>query len=220
VSCGFDSFIGGVDSSATNNTGVVTGTGSQWHSENGFYVGYMGGGNRLLISSGGVVSNGLGVVGSFGSSNNVVTVTDANSAWKIPEGDLTIGDSQSTGNHLLVTNGGLMTSLTAALGSADVAGGNTVTVTGNASRWLWVTLSVRRWQSEPTYPGRRPRDQPHVAVDGILRQQEQRDGERQRLILRNGSLTVGNEERATGHPQRRYAQRQNQLHRLCAYGQQ
>jgi T5SS/PEP-CTERM-associated repeat protein len=136
VSCGFDSFISGADPSATNNTGVVTGTGSQWNSENGFYVGYMGAGNRLIISSGGVVSNGLGVVGSFASSNNVVTVTDANSAWKMPEGDLTIGDSQSTGNHLLVTNGGLITSLTAAFGSADVAGGNTVTVTGSASRWL------------------------------------------------------------------------------------
>src|SRR5262245_61808052 len=83
VSCGFDSYIGGGDASASNSTVLVTGTGSQWNSDNGLYVGYVGAGSRLTITNGGVVNSHSGVVGSFDSSNNVVTVTGANSAWQM-----------------------------------------------------------------------------------------------------------------------------------------
>jgi T5SS/PEP-CTERM-associated repeat protein len=136
VSCGFDSYIGGGDASASNNTVIVTGTGSQWNSDSALYIGYVGAGSRLTISSGGLVSNEFGVVGSFTSSNNLVTVMGANSAWKMPDGDLTIGDSQSTGNQLIITNGGLVACLTAAFGDADLAGRHMAIVTGGGSRWL------------------------------------------------------------------------------------
>jgi T5SS/PEP-CTERM-associated repeat protein len=136
VSCGFDSYIGGSDVSASNNTVSVMGIGSQWNSDSALYIGYVGAGSRLTISSGGVVSNDFGVVGSFTSSNNLVTVMDANSAWKMPDGDLTIGDSQSTGNQLLVTNGGLVACLSAAFGDGDLAGRHMAIVTGGGSRWL------------------------------------------------------------------------------------
>ena len=135
VSCGFDSSLGMDDTSSSNNTVVVTGSGSAWNSDNGLYIGYVGGSNQLVIASGGAASNDFGVVGSF-SSSNIVTVTGANSAWRMPTGDLTIGDSDSRQNQLIITNGGMVTSLTGTLGGFDSFGGHRAVVTGGSSRWI------------------------------------------------------------------------------------
>jgi T5SS/PEP-CTERM-associated repeat protein len=136
VQCGFDGLIGAGEATATNNAVVVTGAGSRWHSDNALYVGYVGAGSRLHVSSAGVVGSGSGVVGSFASSNNAVTITGAGSSWQMPAGDLVIGDAESAGNQLLLTNGGWVTSLNASLGNVDVPGGNAATVSGSGSRWL------------------------------------------------------------------------------------
>ena len=135
ASCGFDSLIGG-DVSGSNNTVFVTGTGSAWNSTNGMYVGYAGCSNRLTIASGGVVSNDFGVIGSFSSTGNVVTVTGANSAWRMSSGDLTIGDSESVQNQLIITNGGAVASLTGRFADADTSAGNLALVTGAGSQWV------------------------------------------------------------------------------------
>lgn len=136
ASCGVESYIAGGEESGSNNTVTVTGAGSAWNHDGGLYVGYVGGGNSLTIAAAAVVSNDFAVIGSFNSTNNVVTVTGSNSTWRIPGGNLLIGDSQSVRCRLIVTNGGLVTSLSGTVGNFDVSGQHQVVVTGTGSRWL------------------------------------------------------------------------------------
>jgi len=75
------SFIGNtIDSS--NNTALVTESGSLWTNQNSLVVGNSGVANTLTISNGARVENSVGYVGFLdSSSNNVVTVTGAGSLW-------------------------------------------------------------------------------------------------------------------------------------------
>jgi len=95
----------GQQATSTNNTMIVTGAGSRWDSVfDGVVLGLGGGGNRLLITNGGVVLSGQNAVGSLSSSiNNEVLVTDTGSRW-IHIG-ISLGQSGS-GNRLVITNGG------------------------------------------------------------------------------------------------------------------
>src|ERR1041385_640310 len=69
--------------SASNNTAIVTGSGSWWDNSSGLFVGHSGAGNNLVISDGGVLSSEGGVIiGELsGASNNTAIVTGSGSVW-------------------------------------------------------------------------------------------------------------------------------------------
>ena len=132
----------GYEVGSSNNTVVITGSGSVW--QNGFfytdhlYVGYSGAGNSLIISNRGLlyvpnVSSMIGVNAS--SSNNSVLVTGNGSVWTNLSGNLTIGGIGG-GNSLVISNGG------AVIGSSGSyctigrsSSWNRVTITGTGSTW-------------------------------------------------------------------------------------
>jgi T5SS/PEP-CTERM-associated repeat protein/autotransporter-associated beta strand protein len=98
----------GLKSASSNNSVLITGTGSTWIDGGDLFVGSSASGNSLEISNGGTVINWSvaygGVIGlNVGSSNNRVLVTGAGSTWNV-HGNLTIGDAGS--GTLTVANGG------------------------------------------------------------------------------------------------------------------
>ena len=98
----------GLNSASSNNSVLITGTGSTWIDGGDLFVGSSASGNSLEISNGGTVINWSvaygGVIGlNVGSSNNRVLVTGADSTWNV-HGNLTIGDAGS--GTLTVANGG------------------------------------------------------------------------------------------------------------------
>lgn len=130
----------------TNTTNIST---SQSYSN-----GFIGSSNTLTSLSGNLtinsgaavtVSNLLTVGNQTNSPNNAVTVSGAGSELSVAQ--LTLGSS-SSGNSLLVTNGGtLRTDLTNASseafssGSSGLGSNNIVTVTGAGSGWIQTTTN-------------------------------------------------------------------------------
>jgi T5SS/PEP-CTERM-associated repeat protein/autotransporter-associated beta strand protein len=102
VSVGLNSIIGDL-ATASNNSVLVTGVGSLLTNSADLYVGNAGSGNSLVISNGGRVASGDGIIGNFAdSSNNSVLVTGSGSTWSNSE-SLTVGVSGS--GTLTVANG-------------------------------------------------------------------------------------------------------------------
>ena len=94
----------GSASTASNNSVLVTGTNSLWTKPRAINVGYNGAGNSMVISNGGMVQNGSGLIGSSSTaSNNSVLVTGAGSTWSNAN-RLTVGRSGS--GTLTVSDGG------------------------------------------------------------------------------------------------------------------
>jgi len=132
----------GYEVGSSNNTVVITGSGSVW--QNGFfftdhlYIGYSGAGNSVIISNRGSlyvpsISTVVGVNAS--SSNNSVLVTGSASVWTNGSGNQTIG-GRGGGNSLVISNGG------AVIGSSgsyctigQSSSWNRVTITGTGSTW-------------------------------------------------------------------------------------
>jgi len=130
--------------SSTNNLVAVSGAGSRMTTLGGGSVFRIGDGsafNRLLISEGGAVTDGYGVVGyPVGASNNSVLVTGSGSAWT--NGVLFIGEG-GTSNSVTVANGGQVQSFTSIIGVVASASNNWATVTGTNSFWTTAgTLNV------------------------------------------------------------------------------
>jgi T5SS/PEP-CTERM-associated repeat protein len=97
----------GYNSSASNNTMLVTGSGSVWSNSGTLYFGYQGAGNQLtLADSGSVVVAGNAYVGyNAGSTNNQIAVAG---------GNLTVTNAGATGTlnvnyGALTMNGGTVT---------------------------------------------------------------------------------------------------------------
>ena len=121
-------------SGASNNTAIVTGSGSVWTNSGGLILGYMGRGNSLVISNGGVVYNPNGSVGYLpGGSNNTVTVTGTGSVWSNGVG-LLVG-AESTGNRMTISAGGAVHDNTGYVGATVLSSSNVVTITGPGSVW-------------------------------------------------------------------------------------
>jgi T5SS/PEP-CTERM-associated repeat protein len=125
----------GFATSGSNNTAIITGTGSIWSNRLGVTVGYQGVGNSLVISNGGAVygtQGGLAIGGTFNTSNNVFTVTGTGSVWR-SNFDLYVG-YQGNRNRMTISDGGAVSNATSYVGnSASVS--NIVTVTGSGSVW-------------------------------------------------------------------------------------
>ena len=122
----------GYAATSTNNTVLVTDTGSVW--TNGqLYVGNNGSGNRLTITNGGQVINGNGSVGyNSGANNNTATVTGSGSSWI--NDSLSVGGGGS-GNTLIIANGGTVSDGVGVIGDGGGANNNAVSVTGSGSAW-------------------------------------------------------------------------------------
>jgi T5SS/PEP-CTERM-associated repeat protein len=127
VQCGhmYGSYLG-YNSSSSNNTMLVTGTGSVW-SNGGLFVGYSGGGNSLIISNGGQVV-GAGYIGNNPSSgDNNVVVTGSGSLWRIGclGGPVScywpIGGYGSTNNRVVISDGGSIVTFDIILGGTSNA---------------------------------------------------------------------------------------------------
>jgi len=118
---------------ASNDSAVVSGSGSLWYNDGYLYVGYNGAGNQLVISNGGVVYNSPnGYVGYNGASpSNTVLVTGTGSVWSNLTG-LYVGNN-GAGNQLVISNGGAVYSSSGFIGYTSAS--NNVSVTGAGSVW-------------------------------------------------------------------------------------
>jgi fibronectin-binding autotransporter adhesin len=100
---------------SSNNTVLVTGSGSAWTESGTINLGYYGKGtgNRLVISNGGTLTSAGGTIGVgntsvdpalSGNASNSVLVTGTNSSWT-STGLLVVGRN-SDGNSLTIADGG------------------------------------------------------------------------------------------------------------------
>ena len=73
----------GASTSSSNNSLVVTGTGSTWTNPvpYQFYVGDQSRSNTMQITSGGTVFDSVGILGYFGATNNLAVVSGPGSVW-------------------------------------------------------------------------------------------------------------------------------------------
>ena len=128
-----------------SNRLVVTGSGSVWTNSGGVVIGYAGAipahGTRMLISDGGMVHNGGAAIGSSSNSmDNCVVVSGLGSLWRNTD-DLTVGDI-SSGNSLIISNGGHVKNVDASIGVFARASSNSVIVTGSGSVWSNSNLTL------------------------------------------------------------------------------
>jgi len=126
----------GFNSSSSNNTVVIAGTGSIWSndaSESSVFIGYAGAGNSLVLKDGGQVCDFEGGVGHIpSSSNNSVLVTGAGSVWNNSDMGLI-----NSGNSLVVSNFGLVKTFSGGNGGTN----NSVRVVDNGV-WQGKLLSI------------------------------------------------------------------------------
>jgi len=125
----------GDNASSVNNRVVVTGSGSVWSNSSGnLFVGRSGTGNSLIISNGGQVFDGAGVVSSSspGGSNNSVFVSGLHSAWR-NSFNMVLGGSGSS-DSLTINGGGLVANSDGIIGTGG-SGKNSVSVSDVGSVW-------------------------------------------------------------------------------------
>jgi autotransporter-associated beta strand protein/T5SS/PEP-CTERM-associated repeat protein len=124
----------GYQSTASNNSALVTGSNSSWTTPGNFTVGYDGAGNSLVIADGGRVANAIGYIGyNSGASNNSVVVTGSNSLWS-NSGSMYLGNYGPNGS-LVISNGGTVADNYGWIGYNSGASNNSVVVTGSNSLW-------------------------------------------------------------------------------------
>jgi T5SS/PEP-CTERM-associated repeat protein len=125
----------GYNSPSSNNTVLVSDSGSFWRSAY-VYLGQSGGANnRLIITNGGQVASSFGVLGTgFGKGNSAI-VTGSGSSWANASG-LNVG-AYGPNSLLIITNGGTVSSGTLSglgmLGASSVS--NLAIVTDAGSAW-------------------------------------------------------------------------------------
>lgn len=125
-------FLGDYDS-ASNNTVLVTGSGSLWSTTDGV-IGQWGCGNRLIITNGGRVlgSSSVNIGLLANASNNEVLVTGSGSIWS--NATIYLGGNYGSNNRLTITNGGQVVGNGGFVGSGT-GGSNIALVTDSGSVW-------------------------------------------------------------------------------------
>jgi T5SS/PEP-CTERM-associated repeat protein len=126
----------GYNSSSSNNSVLVGGSGSVWSNANNLYVGYGGAFNSLIITNGSTVYNARCIIGlPSGANNNTVLVTGSGSVWNNANGnELDVG-YLGTGNSLTIASSGTVYNGGGVIGFQSGTSNNTVLVTGNGSVW-------------------------------------------------------------------------------------
>ena len=144
LSNGASGGAGYVGYASSNNTALVTGTGSLWQNNSDLYVGWSTGAlrNTLVISNGGRVASanpyGFGNFGGYtyigyeaAASGNNALITGTDSLLTNTR-SLFVGHT-SGGNSLVVSNGGKVANADLFIGYTNVATNNSVQVTGTGS---------------------------------------------------------------------------------------
>ena len=124
-------------SSGANNTLTVSGANSLLALQAPYGTLYISStGNQMTVSSGGAVSNTTGYIGYNSAANsNAVTVQGAGARWN-NSGTLRIGNgTDSSGNSLTITNGGLVVNAEGDIGYNNGANNNRVLVSDPGSIW-------------------------------------------------------------------------------------
>jgi len=93
----------GYEATASNNSVLVSGTGSVWSNTSYLYIGNDGSGNSLTITNGGTVYNGYGFIGVL-SDDNTALVSGSGSVWS-NRNDLFVSDDGSS-NVLTIASSG------------------------------------------------------------------------------------------------------------------
>ncbi len=138
---GYSTIIGAAVGSS-NNSALISGSGSSWHNRHDVIVGGAGSFNSLRIADGGKVnisSTKSGFIGGTGNKNHVI-VSGSSSAWYISQ-SLHVGYFSSF-NTLLITDGGTVTNRPAIIGFGAGANSNYVIVNGTNSAWHTSMMSV------------------------------------------------------------------------------
>ncbi|MFZ2643261.1 MAG: PEP-CTERM sorting domain-containing protein [Verrucomicrobiia bacterium] len=127
----------GVLSTATNNSALISGSGSVWSNGGGFVVGYYGSDNQLMVNNGGqLVTGDASIGGDAGATNNVVLVTGSGSLWNGAAGNGFIGvGDYGAGNKLTIANSGQVMSIYGDIGNESSASNNRVVVRDAGSVW-------------------------------------------------------------------------------------
>lgn len=116
--------------SGTTGTATVSGTGSSWTTPNDQLIIGGGGTGNLTVSTGGLVTNTSGYLGSSAAGSGTVTVN--NGTWN-NSAELLVGNS-GTGS-LAISNGGDVTNTYSYIATQSGSTG-TVTVDGAGSTWI------------------------------------------------------------------------------------
>jgi fibronectin-binding autotransporter adhesin len=128
----------GYGPSASNNIALVTGTGSVWSNGLDLYVGYLGTGNQLIITNGGVVYDRNANVGynEPAAGGNTVLVSGGGATWQ-NQGTLEVGNG-NRGNLLGIGIGGTVFANDVEIGVMEFHSGltNQIAIKGGA---LFVT---------------------------------------------------------------------------------
>lgn len=130
---GYEGVIG-YTISGSNNSALVTGSGSTWSNAVDLFVGNDGRGCQLVVSNGGMVRGLYGTVGlNASSSNNLALVTGVGSMWSNTFNLVVGGDGR--GNQLNADNGARLVSSNGIVGSGATSIGNLVLITGPGTVW-------------------------------------------------------------------------------------
>ncbi len=130
----FEGTIGGSRTNSSNNSVLVTDSGSVWSIGSDLTVGNDGSSNSLVISNGGSVAvTTNSYIGRFStSSNNSVEVTGQGSTWTVND-TLNVGRFGS-GNRLEITDGGSVVSGTGRIGH-DTNSSNNIVLVSDGGTW-------------------------------------------------------------------------------------
>jgi len=125
----------GASTSLGNNYVLLSGAGTLWSNRNDLVVGNLSAANQLVVGDGAIFVNGVSssIGANVAANSNSVTVTGSGSVWS-NAGALNIGDVGS-GNRLVITNGGRMESLAAAVGETSASSNNEAVVSGPNTSW-------------------------------------------------------------------------------------
>jgi T5SS/PEP-CTERM-associated repeat protein len=119
---------------ATNNTAVISGSGSVWSNSFDLYVGRSGAHNSLVITNHGQVFDGYGCMGYNSSSSNNSALVTGSSVWR-NSGDLCVG-WKGGGNSVVISDQGQILNANGFVGYYSAkSSGNSVLVTGSGSVW-------------------------------------------------------------------------------------
>ena len=125
--------VGGMNSSITNETAVVTGAGSSWTAGSFWLGNFSGVGNRLNVLNGGTLAASSVDIGSY-SSSNLLVVADAGSGVQCQTFSLG-SEFSSTANQCIVSNGATLAVLTTIQPTVGLGTFTAATVTGAGSVW-------------------------------------------------------------------------------------
>jgi fibronectin-binding autotransporter adhesin len=126
----------GLDTASSNNTILVSGTGSALNTADLIYLGENGASNSILVENGGKVVSQIqdAVIGlNSGSNNNALTVNATGSQFT-NNGTLHIGKGGSE-NSLSIQNGALIVTKNSRIGRESSSSNNTAAISGAGSLW-------------------------------------------------------------------------------------